>query len=135
MQLPRNVVGVKEVKVLNAVNVRLERLVNGAENVVGVKEVKVLNAVNVQLEQLVNRDVNGVKALSVVNVRPERVANAVLVDHSSVGAVGRADQVVFCGCSQSWPHWTVMAMVRFPLRKLRVLSPPSRSLIRIRMAS
>ena len=95
-----NVVGVKEVKVLNAVNARLERQVNGVANVVGVKEVKVLNAVNARLERQVNEVANEVRVPSVVSVRPERVVNAVLVDHSSVGAVVRADQVVFCGCSQ-----------------------------------
>ena len=40
--------------------------------------------------------VNGVRAPSVVNVRPEQ---AVSVDRSPVAVVVREDQVVLCGCS------------------------------------
>ena len=65
-------------------------------NVVGANGVKVLSAVNARREQLVNSVANEIRAPSVVNDRPEQ---AVSVDHSSVAAVVREDQVVFCGCS------------------------------------
>lgn len=57
---------------------------------------KVLSVVNARTEGLVNRDVNGVRAPSVVNVRPEQ---AVSVVRSPVVVVVREDQVVLCGCS------------------------------------
>ncbi|GIT05867.1 MAG: hypothetical protein CM1200mP29_12780 [Verrucomicrobiota bacterium] len=47
---------------------------------------------NARPERLVNRAVNGVRAPSGVNAPPEQ---AVSVDHSSVAAVVREDQVVF----------------------------------------
>ena len=75
------------------------------------------------------------KAKSVVDGRPEQEVSVVPVGHSLVDAVVRADQVVLCGCSQLWLHWIVMATVRSPLKKLRVLLPHSRSSIRIRMGS
>jgi len=68
-------------------------------NAVGVNRVKVLSVVNARPERLVNRVVNGVRVPSVVNVRPEQAVSVVRVDHSSVAAVVREAQVVFCGCS------------------------------------
>ena len=91
MQLRRNVVGANGVKVLSVVNARREQLANSVAN-----GVRALSVVNARPERLVNRAVNGVRAPSVVNARLEQ---AVSVDHSSVAAVVRQDQVVFCGCS------------------------------------
>ena len=68
-------------------------------NAVGVNGVKVLSVVNARPEQPVNSVANGVRVPSVVNVRPELVVSVVRVDHSSVAAVVREAQVVFCGCS------------------------------------
>lgn len=82
--------GVNGVKVLSVVNARPERLVNNVAN--GVRAPSVVNA---RPERLVS----GVRVPSVVNVRPELVVSVVRVDHSSVVAVVREDQVVFCGCS------------------------------------
>ena len=65
----------------------------------GVNGVKVLSVVNARPERLVNNVANGVRAPSVVNARPELVVSVVRVDHSSVAAVVREAQVVFCGCS------------------------------------
>ena len=91
MQSRRNAVGVNGVKVLSVVNARPERLVNNVAN--GVRAPSVVNA---RPERLVS----GVRVPSVVNVRPELVVSVVRVDHSSVAAVVREAQVVFCGCSQ-----------------------------------
>ena len=91
MQLRRNVVGANGVKVLSAVNARREQLANSVAN-----GVRALSVVNARPERLVNRAVNGVRAPSVVNACLEQ---AVSVDHSSVAAVVREDQVVFYGCS------------------------------------
>ena len=104
--------GANGVKVLSAVNARREQLVNSVaterraprggnarrEQLAnsGANEVRANSGVNARPERLVNRAVNGVRAPSVVNDRPEQ---AVSVDHSSVAAVVREDQVVFCGCS------------------------------------
>ena len=68
-------------------------------NAAGVNGVKVLSVVNARPGPLVNEVANEVRASSVVNVRPELVVSVVRVDHSSVVAVVREDQVVFCGCS------------------------------------
>ena len=65
-------------------------------NAVDANGVKVLSVVNARPERLVNRVVNGVRAPSVVNVRPEQ---AVSVDRSPVAVVVREDLVVLCGCS------------------------------------
>ena len=94
MQSRRNAVGVNRVKVLSVVNARPERLVNSVAN-----GVRVPSVVNARPERLVNRAVNGVRVPSVVNVRPDLVVSVVRVDHSSVAAVVREAQVVFCGCS------------------------------------
>ena len=90
MQSRRNAAGVNGVKVLSVVNARPGPLVNEVAN-----EVRASSVVNVRPGPLVN----GVRAPSVVNVRPELVVSVVRVDHSSVVAVVREDQVVFCGCS------------------------------------
>ena len=68
-------------------------------NAAGVNGVKVLSVVNARPGPLVNEVANEVRASSVVNVRPELVVSVVRVDHSSVAAVVREAQVVFCGCS------------------------------------
>jgi len=68
-------------------------------NAVDANGVKVLSVVNARPEQPVNSVANGVRVPSVVNVRPELVVSVVRVDHSSVAAVVREAQVVFCGCS------------------------------------
>ena len=107
MQSRRNAAGVNGVKVLSVVNARPGPLVNEVAN-----EVRASSVVNVRPGPLVNGVrapsvvnvrpgplVNGVWALSVVNARPELVVSVVRVDHSSVVAVVREDQVVFCGCS------------------------------------
>ena len=65
-------------------------------NEVAANGVKVLSVVNARTEGLVNRVVKGVRAPSVVNVRPEQ---AVSVVRSPVVVVVREDQVVLCGCS------------------------------------
>ena len=78
------------VKVLSVVNARPGPLVNEVAN-----EVRASSVVNARPERLVS----GVRVPSVVNVRPELVVSVVRVDHSSVAAVVREAQVVFCGCS------------------------------------
>ena len=87
----RNVVGANGVKVLSAVNARREQLVNSVAN-----EIRAPSVVNARREQLAHSVANEVRAPSVVNARLEQ---AVSVDHSSVAAVVREDQVVFYGCS------------------------------------